>query len=108
MRLIDADALLAKQEFVADGVYVDVWNVELAPTIEAEPVKHGRCPVCGAKMDLEERMMKLIDANVLLKLIKENEPNLYSIVGAIVLSCPTVEAYTKEEIENALEQLVKK
>ena len=74
MRLIDADALIGKHEPRGDGIYVDVWDIEAAPTIEAEPVKHGRwdekkrfvecsacgerrmithnfCPNCGAKMD---------------------------------------------------------
>lgn len=80
MRLIDADALLTEAN--ADGAYgyVDAEQIANAPTIEAEPVKHGwwlpqvllgqlvficsgcktlgspvwkRCPVCEAKMDLE-------------------------------------------------------
>lgn len=82
MRLIDADALLinAEQYRCGRGEYsrmVDVWHIEHAPTIEAEPVRHGRwlvdartgmsfcsdcncyaveadtkyCPECGCKMD---------------------------------------------------------
>lgn len=94
MRLIDADALVEKvywhgehptvDRLFADGVdAVDVSDIEEAPTIEAEPVRHGYwmcgdyydigdvcsecdwdsgmvnptlryCPNCGAKMDLEE------------------------------------------------------
>ncbi len=85
MRLIDADALLKASRIgkvlyfndtATDG-YTDVLlavEVERAPTIEAEPVKHGKwiryngeyicsechrcnstmtfyCPNCGAKMD---------------------------------------------------------
>ena len=82
MRLIDADALRE----MCDSPYWCVWLSEIddAPTIEAEPIKHGRwelrndgsgtcsechftqknvwdydshqnyCGVCGAKMDLEE------------------------------------------------------
>ena len=47
MRLIDADALLlnAEQYRCGRGEYsrmVDVWHIEHAPTIEAEPVRHGR------------------------------------------------------------------
>ena len=94
MRLIDADALYEKSYWhgeypdvgnpYAEGVEaVDVGDIDDAPTIEAEPMKHGRwvygdyydigdvcsecdwdsgmvnptlryCPNCGAKMDLEE------------------------------------------------------
>ena len=41
MRLMDADALL--KEANADGAYgyVDAEQIANAPTIEAEPVKHG-------------------------------------------------------------------
>lgn len=90
-RLIDADALRKKAtvvtEYDEDGWGVDLLavplcDVELAPTIEAEPVRHGRwvhdynnvyacdnclereamsnknkkpyCPNCGAKMDTED------------------------------------------------------
>ncbi len=54
MRLIDADALVAKmkaldiwheteyQEGYFDGFSDGIAEVEEAPTIEAEPVKHGR------------------------------------------------------------------
>ena len=93
MRLIDADALVEKAYWhgehpdvgnpFADGVEaVDMSDIENAPTIEAEPVRHGRwiekigrakcsvcgdecwadsameysyCPNCGAKMDGECR-----------------------------------------------------
>ena len=91
MRLIDADALVEKAYWhgehpdvgnpFADGVEaVDMSDIKNAPTIEAEPVRHGRwrdysmdsytcsnckytvpkddygykypyCPHCGAKMD---------------------------------------------------------
>ena len=89
MRLIDADGLLLNAEQYRCGRneysrMVDVWHIEHAPTIEAEPVRHGRwelhddgsgtcdqchfkqknvwdddgyqnfCSVCGAKMDLGE------------------------------------------------------
>ena len=76
MRLIDADALLNS----TDKESVHAWEIALAPTIEAEPTRHGRwelspfdgnwtcsicgnkpyhsnmknmnyCPCCGAKMD---------------------------------------------------------
>jgi hypothetical protein len=84
MRLIDADALLEKSWDADTRVgyvqVVDVGDIEEAPTIEAEHVKHGKwvkdesrdmlrcsvcknfcvenwyywlryCPDCGAKMD---------------------------------------------------------
>jgi hypothetical protein len=92
MRLIDADALIEKaywhgehpdvENLYAEGVEAaDVSDIDDAPTIEAEPVRHGRwekadnlkpkcsvcgefhlyswpdhkkcnyCPNCGAKMD---------------------------------------------------------
>ena len=93
-RLIDADALVEKaywhgehpsvDDLFAEGVdAVDVSDIDNAPTIEAEPVRHGYwmcgdyydigdvcsecdwdsgmvnptlryCPNCGAKMDKEE------------------------------------------------------
>ena len=93
MRLIDADALVEKAYWhgehpdvgnpFAEGVdAVDMSDIDNAPTIEAEPVRHGYwmcvdyydigdvcsecdwdsgmvnptlryCPNCGAKMDLE-------------------------------------------------------
>ena len=93
-RLIDADALVEKaywhgehpsvDDLFAEGVdAVDVSDIDNAPTIEAEPVRHGYwmcgdyydigdvcsecdwdslispcdyryCPNCGAKLDLEE------------------------------------------------------
>lgn len=90
-RLIDANALVEKaywhgehptvDRLFAEGVdAVDVSDIDNAPTIEAEPVRHGRwertsdgaarctackrkmnpsqygyafCGLCGAKMDLE-------------------------------------------------------
>lgn len=93
-RLIDADALIEKaywhgdhpdvDNLFAEGVdAVDVSDIDEAPTIEAEPVRHGRwikrgqdifcsecdeesgytwagasrysdyCPNCGCKMDKE-------------------------------------------------------
>lgn len=82
MRLIDADALQKHKQLEAfgNGQYEDVEivygnDIDNAPTIEAEPVKHGRwigigrtsvtcsecgewtevagnyCPNCGAKME---------------------------------------------------------
>lgn len=81
MRLIDADEIL-KEKYLESPHYCDyvvsVESIENAPTIEAEPVRHGKwnlhdgktwcsvcgksnkaynppyCPHCGAKMDLEE------------------------------------------------------
>lgn len=93
MRLIDADALVEKaywhgehpsiDDLFAEGMdAVDVSDIDNAPTIEAEPVRHGYwmcgdyydigdvcsecdwdsgmvnptlryCPNCGAKMDLD-------------------------------------------------------
>lgn len=68
MRLIDADALLkGKQDHEMISTHI-VWN---APTIEAEPIRHGhwdyveeffadrwwntyRCSVCGHQEDFEE------------------------------------------------------
>ena len=98
MRLIDADAL--KATFCAECKLYDgdlgctvpdcvehgVWHIWLMPTIEAEPVRHGRwelideaeprrygcseckrmvwhtenyCPNCGAKMDEVENERKI-------------------------------------------------
>lgn len=46
MRLIDADALMGRTNGIfndGEGIhYIDVADVETAPTIEAEPVRHGR------------------------------------------------------------------
>lgn len=95
MRLIDADALMKYFEGLAvslenvecfaaaDAIQTAAETLKLAPTIDAEPVRHGRwidmreshkdvphircsecksviyglesryCPNCGAKMDLE-------------------------------------------------------
>lgn len=91
MRLIDVDALgigKAKREIFDVPEYADGWNsaidaIDNAPTIEAEPVRHGEwvkyphgsgiycsechkrrrykdihdeyCPNCGAKMDGGEK-----------------------------------------------------
>ena len=77
MRLIDADALLERMK--RTNRYFNVkFDIEEAPTIEAEPVRHGQwiehddgiftcsecgnaesiesyfCRYCGAKMDREE------------------------------------------------------
>lgn len=87
MRLIDADSLKGKEVHgtIGDvsGDFIPAFEIALAPTVEAEPVKHGRwiyqedeelfgawvecsvchigtlgetryCSNCGAKMDLEE------------------------------------------------------
>ena len=59
-RLIDADALVEKAYWhgehpsvdnpFAEGVdAVDVSDIDNAPTIEAEPVRHGPCPYCDAE-----------------------------------------------------------
>ena len=84
MKLIDADEIL-KEKYLESPHYFDyvvsVEEIENAPTIEAEPVRHGEwkiccdgyypycsvckeepigrkmskyCPNCGAKMGLEE------------------------------------------------------
>lgn len=86
MRLIDANYAqhLANISLIAKNAQVVTWVLAKTPTIEAEPVKHGRwekaanlkpkcslcgeyhlfawpdykkcnyCPNCGAKMDLED------------------------------------------------------
>ena len=80
MRLIDAHELIRKiRHEDKDGIY---WEIYHAPTIEAEPIRHGHwdifyndnipfafkcsecgqltivatkfCPSCGCKMDLKE------------------------------------------------------
>lgn len=94
MRLIDADKLMEKSycAYIMDNCYdncylrecvVDVADIKVAPTIEAEPVRHGHweescneldkycseckevcgtiyerenyCPNCGAKMEEVEK-----------------------------------------------------
>ena len=64
MRLIDAENLWLTTEYTEDGnvhKYYEQWEVDEAPTIDAEPVRHGkwteceyenginfhRCSVCG-------------------------------------------------------------
>lgn len=47
MRLIDADALVADRSIqivigAGDNICVDIADINKAPTIEAEPVRHGR------------------------------------------------------------------
>ena len=84
MRIIDADELKALRELYIQGKLQFVENeydlIDKCPTIDAEPVRHGRwiptrpymysvkcsicgkvwdletprCPSCGAKMDLKE------------------------------------------------------
>ena len=83
MRLIDADALLNREVYYdRTECLVLRYEIEKAPTIDAEPVKHGRwihdinnlygcsecmeretmshkklkvyCPNCGAKMDKKD------------------------------------------------------
>ena len=46
-RLIDADALVADRSIqivigAGDNICVDIADIKNAPTIEAEPVRHGR------------------------------------------------------------------
>ena len=82
MRLIDADALKEKRIFDHENwqMVITVDEIDDAPTIDAEPVRHGKwekakaafhkkcsycksvlhmprernyCPNCGAKMDAE-------------------------------------------------------
>ena len=83
MRIIDADELKALRELYIQGKLQFIKNeydlIDKCPTIDAEPVRHGRwiptrpymhsakctvcgniwdletprCPSCGAKMDLE-------------------------------------------------------
>ena len=87
MRLIDADALINNRDIqinigAGDNICIDIADIAKAPTIDAEPVKHGvwlpqillgervwdcsecktlgspywkRCPVCEAKMDGERK-----------------------------------------------------
>ena len=67
MRLIDADSLI--EECYKDGAYgyVDALQIAIAPTIEAEPVRHGHwisltncsnsgvyCSVCHKKVYRED------------------------------------------------------
>ena len=71
MRLIDADALTMVTEFI-DGEkheYFEKFEIDDAPTIEAEPIRHGhwiytergfplaygynRCSVCGRSIGLD-------------------------------------------------------
>lgn len=88
MRLIDADKLWLTTEYTEDGKvhkYYEQFEVDEAPTIESEPVRHGMwiytgfmeikcnncgyvfheledinyCPHCGTNMD--EGMMRLED-----------------------------------------------
>ena len=84
MRIIDADELKALRELYIQGKLQFIENeydlIDKCPTIDAEPVRHGRwiptrpymysvkcsicgkvwdletprCPSCGAKMDLKE------------------------------------------------------
>ena len=71
MRLIDADALINDREnFIVigagDNICIDIYDIEKAPTIEDEPVKHGRwewdtediyrCTVCYEKVHVKEVM----------------------------------------------------
>ena len=54
MRLIDADALINDREnFIVigagDNICIDIADIAKAPTIEAEPVKHGRWERIGIK-----------------------------------------------------------
>ena len=76
MRLIDADAVIPKGTIVTDDVIAIHNALTKAPTIEAEPVKHGewvewwppkhmiltgeemlyRCSVCDAKYSDKENM----------------------------------------------------
>ena len=54
MRLIDADALINDREnFIVigagDNICIDISDIEKTPTIEAEPVKHGRWERIGIK-----------------------------------------------------------
>lgn len=49
MRPIDADALIPKGTKVTDDVIAVHNAIKNAPTIEAEPVRHGPCPYCEAK-----------------------------------------------------------
>ena len=71
MRLIDADALINDSgNFIiigaGDNICIDISDIAKAPTIEAEPVKHGRwewdtediyrCTVCYEKVHVKEVM----------------------------------------------------
>ena len=55
MRLIDADALKEKRfrmhsEFLGTVTVVSERDIDNAPTIDAEPVKHGRWIMRGGKL----------------------------------------------------------
>ena len=92
MRLINADgakAIICKYENRAGRQHQMIYEIEMLPTIEAEPVRHGRwifdsgvdycekcseckvpkpphyisdnyCPNCGAKMDAENGVKPLL------------------------------------------------
>lgn len=84
-RLIDANEILKSEhqhyDYMADEYYVRVRDIENAPTVDAEPVRHGHwewdgdyicsncgerghrnkwnyCPNCGAKMDESKEQTK--------------------------------------------------
>ncbi len=47
-RLIDADALLVKAEVIGNEGVVYVYDINNAPTVDAEPIKHGHWCVTQA------------------------------------------------------------
>ena len=53
-RLIDANALI--KEACAEGAYgyVDAKQIADAPTVDAAPVRHGRCPICSGRKILTQ------------------------------------------------------
>lgn len=58
MRLIDADALPVKEFLVVEDIYGNIGRymvvhkaaLDAAPTIESEPVRHGRLIPCSERM----------------------------------------------------------
>lgn len=119
-RLIDADALFRRtsKEMDCSKLYLPVDFQELVatePTMDAEPVRHGRwieehcsecdkyvyvgdvddyCPHCGAKMDGGEEQLRLIDADALKDCFCKGPTELIytHVVLGIIDDAPTVDA----------------
>lgn len=69
MRLIDADALreiwLASDDFDNDTINAVLYSIDEAPTMDAEPVRHGRwikdgdfliCLNCESEIDIKNSL----------------------------------------------------